>query len=150
MLNGYFGGVSSTIDKLVKTGETALGQKEYDPRSFLILNRLVKSGDERTEYRHINNEDFRLKQEHDKLKARLKHYEDDTYNGVFDYAEKINWLNNSPEYQRLEIFEDYSPDINEINNELKEPMNDNERKQLEKELYMLKKELVEESNKTRK
>ena len=29
-------------------------------------------------------------------------------------------------------------------------MNDNERKQLEKELYMLKKELVEESNKTRK
>ena len=80
----------------------------------------------------------------------MKHYEDDTYNGVFDYAEKINWLNNSPEYQRLEIFEDYSPDINEINNELKEPMNDNERKQLEKELYMLKKELVEESNKTRK
>lgn len=150
LLNGYFGGVSSTIDKLVKTGETALGQKEYDPRSFLILNRLVKSGDERTEYRHINNEYFRLKQEHDKLKARLKHYEDDTYNGVFDYAEKINWLNNSPEYQRLEIFEDYSPDINEINNELKEPMNDNERKQLEKELYMLKKELVEESNKTRK
>lgn len=150
LLNGYFGGVSSTIDKFAKMGETALGQREYDPRSFLILNRLVKSGDERTEYRHINNEYFRLKEEHDKLKARLKHYEEDTYNGVFDYAEKINWLNKSPEYQRLEIFEDYSSDINAINKELKEPMNDNERKELEKELYGLKKKLVDEANKTRK
>ena len=149
-MNGYFGGVSSTIDKFAKMGETALGQREYDPRSFLILNRLVKSGDERTEYRHINNEYFRLKEEHDKLKARLKHYEEDTYNGVFDYAEKINWLNKSPEYQRLEIFEDYSSDINAINKELKEPMNDNERKELEKELYGLKKKLVDEANKTRK
>lgn len=110
----------------------------------------MKSGDERTEYRHINNEYFRLKQEHDKLKARLKHYEEDTYNGVFDYAEKINWLNKSPEYQRLEIFEDYSSDINAINKELKEPMNDNERKELEKELYGLKKKLVDEADKTRK
>ena len=150
LLNGYFGGVSSTIDKLVKMGETALGQREYDPRSFLILNRLVKSGDERTEYRHINDEYFRLKEEHDKLKSRLKHYEEDTYNGVFDYAEKISWLNSSPEYQRLEIFEDYSSDIDAINKELKEPMNDNERKELEKELYILKKKLVEEANKTRK
>ena len=150
LLNGYFGGVSSTIDKFAKMGETALGQREYDPRSFLILNRLVKSGDERTEYRHINNEYFRLKEEHDKLKSRLKHYEEDTNNGVFDYAEKISWLNSSPEYQRLEIFEKYSSDINAINKELKEPMNDNERKELEKELYILKKKLVEEANKTRK
>ncbi|MFC2448328.1 MAG: LPD38 domain-containing protein [Prevotella denticola] len=150
LLNGYFGGVSSTIDKFAKMGETALGQREYDPRSFLILNRLVKSGDERTEYRHINNEYFRLKEEHDKLKSRLKHYEEDTNNGVFDYAEKISWLNSSPEYQRLGIFEKYSSYINAINKELKEPMNDNERKELERELYGLKKKLVEEADKTRK
>ena len=59
-------------------------------------------------------------------------------------------MNKSPEYQRLEIFEDYSSDINAINKELKEPMNDNERKELEKELYGLKKKLVDEANKTRK
>lgn len=150
LLNGYFGGVSTTIDKLTKTGETILGDREYDPRSFLILNRLVKNGDERTENRAINNEYFRLKEEHDKLKARLKHYEDDTDNGVFDYAEKIDWLYNSPEYRRLEIFEDYAPDIDAINKELKEPMSDAERKQLEADLNEIKKDLVEEVNKTRK
>ena len=150
LLNGYFGGVSSTIDKFAKMGETALGQREYDPRSFLILNRLVKSGDERTGYRHINNEYSRLEQEHDKLKARLKHYEEDTYNGVFDYAEKINWINKSPEYQRLLIFEKYSSDINAINKELKETIDEESRKKLEALNYQLKQAMVDEANKTRK
>ena len=150
LLNGYFGGVSSTIDKFAKMGETALGQREYDPRSFLILNRLVKSGDERTEYRRINNEYSRLEQEHDKLKARLKHYEEDTYNGVFDYAEKINWINKSPEYQRLLIFEKYSSDINAINKELKETIDEESRKKLEALNYQLKQAMVDEANKTRK
>ena len=146
LLNGYFGGVSNTVDKLVKMGETAAGNREYDPRSFLFVNRLLKSGDERTEQRAVNNEYFRLKEEHDKLKARLKHYEDDTANGVFDYAEKISWLNNSPEYRRMVLFEKYSYDIDAIARELKEPMSDNERKSLEAELNALKKELVEAAN----
>ena len=146
LLNGYFGGVSNTVDKLMKMGETAAGNREYDPRSFLFVNRLLKSGDERTEQRAVNNEYFRLKEEHDKLKARLKHYEDDTANGVFDYAEKISWLNNSPEYRRMVLFEKYSSDIDAIARELKEPMSDNERKSLESELNALKKELVEAAN----
>lgn len=146
LLNGYFGGVSNTVDKLVKMGETAAGNREYDPRSFLFVNRLLKSGDERTEQRAVNNEYFRLKEEHDKLKARLKHYEDDTANGVFDYAEKNSWLNNSPEYRRMVLFEKYSSDIDAIARELKEPMSDNERKSLESELNALKKELVEAAN----
>lgn len=98
MLNGYFGGVFGTIDKLSKTVETVTGNREYDPRSFLLANRLVKAGDERTEYRAVNNEYFRLKEEHDRLKSRLKHYEEDTDNDIFDYAEKIDFLYNSPEY----------------------------------------------------
>ncbi len=150
LLNGYFGGVSSTIDKFTKMGETALGQREYDPRSFLIVNRLVKSGDERTKYRHVNNEYFRLKEEHDKLKTRLKHYENDTSKGIFDYAEKINWLNKSPEYQRLLIFEKYSSDINAINKELKETIDEESRKKLEALNYQLKQAMVDEANKTRK
>lgn len=103
MLNGYFGGVFGTIDKLSKTAETVSGNREYDPRSFLLVNRLVKAGDERTEYRAVNNEYFQLKEEHDRLKSRLKHYEEDTDNDIFDYAEKIDFLYNSPEYERYDV-----------------------------------------------
>ncbi len=150
MLNGYFGGVFGTIDKLSKMVETVTGNREYDPRSFLLANRLVKAGDERTEYRAVNNEYFRLKEEHDRLKSRLKHYEEDTDNDIFDYAEKIDFLYNSPEYERYEIFEDYREDIDDLYNELKEAISDEERKDIEAELNELKKEMIEEMNKTRK
>lgn len=150
LLNGYFGGVFGTIDKMVKTGETILGDREYDPRSILLVNRLVKAGDERTEYRAVNNEYFRLKEEHDRVKSRLKHYESDTDNDIFDYAEKIDFLYNSPEYERYEIFEDYRRDIDDLYDELKDVADNDERKQVEAELNALKKEMIEEMNQTRK
>ena len=149
LLNGYFGGVFTTVDKLAKTAETILGQREFDPRSFLILNRLMKAGDENTKNRAINNEYFRLKEEHDKLKTRINHYEHDTDADIFDYAEKIDFIYNSPEYERYEIFEDYRPDIDELYEELKETVDEEERKELEDELLELKKEMISEIELTR-
>lgn len=147
LLNGYFGGVSSTIDKLVKTTETLLGAREYDPRSFLILNRILKNGDERTEYRAINNEYFRAKEEHDRLQQRLRNYDNDTNKGIFDYAEKINFLYNSPEYARYEIFESYRPEINHLYNKLKDITDPEEYRKVEQELNEAKRALVEELKK---
>lgn len=150
LLNGYFGGVSNTIDKLTKSAETIAGKRDYDPKSFLLLNRVLKSGDERTEERAINREYYRLKEEYEILRDRLKNYENDTDNGVFDYSEKINFLYNSPEYARYEIFEDYRGDIESLYKELKEPMSDEERASIEAELTGLKKQMIEEMNTTRK
>ena len=150
LLNGYFGGVSGTIDKLSKSAETIAGDREYDPRNFLLLNRILKNGDERTEARAINNEYMRVKEEHDVLKARMKHYENDTDKGIFDYADKIDFLYNSPEFARYEIFEDYSKDIDALYKELKEANDGAEHLSIEKELTELKKEMIEEMNKTRK
>lgn len=150
LLNGYFGGVSNTIDKLTKSAETIAGKRDYDPKSFLLLNRVLKSGDERTEERAINREYYRLKEEYEILRDRLKNYENDTDNGVFDFSEKINFLYNSPEYARYEIFEDYRGDIESLYKELKDAMSDEERAALEVELTGLKKQMIEEMNSTRK
>lgn len=150
LLNGYFGGVSNTIDKLTKSAETIAGKRDYDPKSFLLLNRVLKSGDERTEERAINREYYRLKEEYEILRDRLKNYENDTDNGVFDFSEKINFLYNSPEYARYEIFEDYREDIEGLYKELKDAMSDEERAALEVELTGLKKQMIEEMNTTRK
>jgi putative uncharacterized protein (fragment) len=150
LLNGYFGGVSNTIDKLTKSAETIAGKRDYDPKSFLLLNRVLKSGDERTEERAINREYYRLKEEYEILRDRLKNYENDTDNGVFDFSEKINFLYNSPEYARYEIFEDYRGDIESLYKELKDPMSDEERASIEAELTGLKKQMIEEMNATRK
>ena len=153
VLNGYFGGIANTIDRLTKMGETMVGQREYDPKSFLVLNRILKNGDERTEYKAVNNEYFRLKEEHDKLRTRLRNYERDTDNGVFDYAEKIDFLYNSPEYERYEIFESYRPDIDDLYNMLKEANSYGDKeeiKDIEAQLNELKKMMISDMNKTRK
>ena len=153
MLNGYFGGVSGTIDKLTKMAETAFGDREYDPRSILIVNRVVKAGDERTEYRALNNEYFRLKEEHDKLGSRLKNYDHDTSNGIFDYAEKISSIITSPEYRRYKIFEDYKPGIDMLYEDLKEANGngDTEKaKDIEKKLNETKKKMIKEMEAARK
>lgn len=150
ILEGYFGGVATTIDRLAQTAEIIAGQREYDPRSILLLNRVVKNGDERTEYRVINNEYFRLKDEHDRLRARVRNYEHDTKEGIFDYAEKLDFLYNSPEYARYEIFEKYRPDIDSLYDELKETVDENDRKEIETLLNEVKRLLVEEANTTRK
>ena len=153
VLKGYFGGIYNTIDKMSKMAETAVGGREYDPQNFLLLNRVVKAGDERTEYRAVNNEYFRLKEEHDNLRSRIKNYEKDTYNGIFDYAEKIDFIYNSPEFQRHEIFEIYKKDIKFAEEWVKQAssVHDDEGvKEAEHYLNELKKEMIEEMNKTRK
>ncbi len=150
ILNGYFGGVFGTIDKMVKSYETIAGDREYDPRSILLWNRIAKAGDERTEYRAVNNEYFRLEKEYKITKQRLKGYENDTRKGIFDYAEKIDFLYNSPAYQRYAIFEAYHPTIDAYYDVLKEPIDDADRKAIEAELNEIKKELISVMNQTRK
>ncbi|MDN0078430.1 strawberry notch C-terminal domain-containing protein [Bacteroides gallinaceum] len=153
VLNGYFGGISNTIDRLTKMGETIIGQREYDPKSFLVLNRILKNGDERTEQKAINNEYFKLQKEYENTKRLLRNYERDTDNGVFDYAEKIDFLYNSPEYARYEIFENYRPDIDGLYDMLKEANTYGDKeavKDIEAQLNELKKMMINDMNKTRK
>ena len=151
MLGSYFGGFFTTVDKLVKMAETALGDREYDPKSMLVVNRLIKQGDERTEFRAINNEYFRIKEESEKLETRLRKYERDTASGVFNYAEKIHQLNNAPGYQILEAYKNAEMDLNNIDTELSnQSLTNEERAQLEELQNIRKKELVEQVNDIRK
>ena len=147
MLNGYFGGVFGTIDKLTKTAETIVGDREYDPRSILLVNRLVKAGDERTEYRAINNRYYKVVEEAENTKRRLKAYEKDTRAGIFDYAEKIDFLYNSPEFERMQIYELHRKYIKALNDALKDAkMDGNEEasKDIEMELLNTKKLMLEQ------
>lgn len=149
MLNGYFGGISSTIDRMTKLAATASGDMEYDPSSLPVLNRFIKAGDERTEYRAVNREYARLEEEYNVVAGRLRGYENDTDNGIFNFAEKIDFLENSPEYRRYLIFGDYKQEIDDLYQERKEAATEEERKQIESEINELKRMLVEEVEATR-
>ena len=88
--------------------------------SFLLWNRVVKSGDERTEQRYVNDTYFKLKKEADVVEHRLRGYKNDTKYGIFDYAEKISYLEQSPEYGRYEILKPYQRKIEKYQRKIKE------------------------------
>lgn len=149
LLNGYFGGVASTIDKMVKMGETWFGDREYDPRSFLLWNRIVKAGDERTAYRAVNREYYRLLEESEETKRVLRGYEQSTNKGVLEYAEKMDFLYNSAEYGRYEIYKEYQEYIDILEKMLDESSEAEEMKMLEVELNEVKKALINECEKVK-
>ena len=98
LLNGTFGGLFTFPNKLKKTGETFVwGDRDFEWRNMPIFNRLVKSGDERTANRKLQNEYFKYKKEYDETGRLLRKYQNAEDQGIMGYAEKINFLENSPE-----------------------------------------------------
>ncbi len=115
LLRGYAGGFWTLTDQLFKLGETAIGKRDFDWRYMPLLNRVVTNGDERTSFRAINNEYFRIKEERDETMRLLKGYTDDAKKGVFGTAERVNFIYYSPEYQRALTFDIYNKQIEDIN-----------------------------------
>ena len=142
LLSGTFGGLFTTWSKAKKMGETAFGDREFDWRNMIIANRLVKTGDERTANRKLQNEYFKYKQEYEQTGKRLRNYENAAEEGVLGYAEKVDFLYNSPEYARWEIFEDFETDLESYRAEIKEETDPEIKKQLQEEMYATMRELV--------
>ena len=143
VLNGYFGGYFKVPNQLVKMAETAFGDREFEWRNMMIANRLVKSGDERTAHRKLQNEYFKYKEEYEETKRLKKKYEKASDEGVVGYAEKVNFLNNSEEYARYLIFDEYRKDINDLYNLQKEETDEEKRKEYEAEYYQVMREMVD-------
>ncbi|WP_304685637.1 LPD38 domain-containing protein [Muribaculum intestinale] len=144
LLSGTFGGAVSTTGKLKKMGETFFGDREFEWRNMLLANRVIKSGDERTANRKLQNEYYKYLTEYEETNRLRKKYENAADDGILGYAERADFLYNSPEYLRFEIFEKYKSDIDAIREEIKEETNPEAKKELQEELFSTMRELVDE------
>ena len=143
LLSGTFGGVVSTTGKLKKMGETALSMREFEWRNMLLANRVIKSGDERTANRKLQNEYFKYLNEYEETNRLRKKYEHAANDGILGYAERADFLYNSAEYLRYGIFEEYKPDIDAIREGIKAETDPEAKKELENELFATMRELVD-------
>ena len=143
VLNGYFGGYFKVPNQLIKMTETATGNREFEWRNMMIANRLIKSGDERTAHRKLQNEYFKYKEEYKETKRLKKKYEKAAEEGVVGYAEKVNFLNNSEEYARYLIFDEYRKEINDLYKLQEEETDEERRKEYEAEYYQVMREMVD-------
>lgn len=140
ILDGYFGGIEATRSQMVKSAETAWGSRDFDWRNIPVGNRLIKSGDERTKKKAIDNAYYENLEEMDKIGQRLRGYEkelDDPKNDDFEiakYQKLLNDLEDSEEYERYEVFMDLNSELKSMMDDFKESGDD----ELEKEMYELK------------
>jgi N12 class adenine-specific DNA methylase len=144
LLEGTFGGVSTTVNKMVKMGETVTGKQEFDWRNMLMASRVIKSGDAQAEARSIRNEFYKYYDEYKETKRIVGSYETQDEDGIEGVAEKLDLWYNKPRYGRYEIVDDYEGDIKALRDEIKEETDPEYRKELEQELVELMREMNEE------
>ena len=144
LLNGTFGGMFSFPMK-VKKGwiETPFGDRDFEWRNMPLANRVVKNGDERTANRKLQNEYFKYKSEAEETDRLKKKYENAAEGGIMAYAEKADFLYNSNEYLRFEIFKEFEPEIDAIREQIKEETDQEAKKELQTELYAIMREAVD-------
>ena len=151
LLSGTFGGYASTIEKLKKMGETAVGERDFEWRNMLLANRVVQSGDETTEYRKLQNEFYRYKAEADETKRLYNRYQKAQEEGeeadAQKYAEKQEQLLGSDEYRRYEIFQEYKDDINSYDEMMADASDKDEEAMYKQMKFEVIREMVEEMRK---
>jgi hypothetical protein len=162
---GYLGGFYSFTKKLKNTGvwivenaaDAVMGTDnagDYQHYNTPILNRVLKTADERVEYRAVNNNYFKESQRARETRRLLNAYEKDTDYGIRDYNEEIDELWKSGDIERMDIYKYYESLLNDVYQDLKEAyyFNEDEKyiKSLEREMYEYKVDFLKEIDATRK
>ena len=143
LLNGYFGGPANVVNKMVKTGEMMMGEREYDPGSILLVNRLVTMGDERTAEKKINSDFFKYLEEYKRTHTLLRKYEEEADRGSDKYKVYLDALIHSRDGARHDVMDEYMSDYNWLNRAIKDPdITEDERASYEDEMRTLKRHVV--------
>lgn len=145
MLKGYLGGLYTAADQIIKSSETAFGDREFSMRDVPILSGFLDGADERNDMRNVNNTYYHFKEEAKEVLRLGKSYESDLEQGKSDstdYAKKLDELVNTKSYERALLFEDLSKEIDEMQKALKEATDPKEAEELQAEIDKQKKALV--------
>ena len=145
LLKGYFGGLYTAADQIVKSSETAFGDRDFSMRDVPILSGFLDGADERNDMRNVNNTYYHFKEEAKEVLRLGKSYESDLEQGksnFTDYAKKLDELVNTKSYERALLFEDLSKEIEAMQKALKETTIPKEAEELQEEIDKQKKALV--------
>lgn len=92
----------------------------------------------------LQNDYYKYKEEAKRTGKLLKDYMKEERVGVLEYAEKVAFLYNSPEYLNYEIFEDFRPEIEACEMVLKDGgLSKDEKKMFEQQKLELQRQLVD-------
>lgn len=128
---------------MVKTGETVLGERELDPSSIILVNRLVKRGDERTAEKKLDSDFHAYLDEYKETHRLMRKYENEKERGSDKYRIILDALMHSRDGARHDVMAEYISDYNWLDRNIKDPdITDAEKEKYDAELWQLKREIV--------
>ena len=145
VLQGYFGGIETMRSQLLKSAQTAIGDREFEWRNIPVANRILRNGDERTRQKSVNDAYFANLEEMDRLIQQERGFRKELAspkNGPFELAEyqkELNDLMRSEEYQNYLVFRDMNRLLQRMNEMFKSTGDE----RLEDEMFSLKEEMNE-------
>ena len=142
LLNGTFGGMFSFPMKLKKTGETVFGDRDFEWRNMPLANRVVKTGDERTENRKLQNEYYKYRAEAERTEHEFSGFMKEGAHGIMESARRADLMYNSEEFLRWRITAAYEPTLAALRKAGQEAP-EGERKEWQREYYARMRELVD-------
>lgn len=137
------GGLGSFVNQTKKTMMMPFDPNLREMRNVPIANKFFKAADERTKDRRVTEEYFRYVDEYEKTAQKVSGYTREARKGIVEYAEKIDFLFNSPEYERYQILKSYKSSIDKIGQALKDAPDDETRTELEDAISEIRKEAVD-------
>ena len=101
VLEGYLGGFATFTNQLVRLASQIIdADEEVDVRNVPFLNRVYKEGNDKTRKSAVREDYFLLMDEYKETEYRLREYWKRAARGVLEFAERLDWLNNSEEFAR--------------------------------------------------
>ena len=107
LAKGYFGGLATQLSNLAKVGGMIAGEQEFDWRNIPIGNRILKTGDERTKEKRVNNEYFENMEKLDFLQSRERRLKKAEKGVAVPEADKFNAQKDLETMQGTEIYKKY-------------------------------------------
>ena len=98
VLKGYFGGVYTTFNNIIKSTETVFGDRKFEAKNTPVYNRIFKEDDPEAEKRKYNKIFYKDKEADAIMEKRIKNAIKFS-KGSLEYADKLAQLQKSDEYK---------------------------------------------------
>lgn len=117
LAQGYLGGLMTFGNRVMKTGETLVGARDYDSRNIPFANRGYRQPTEYTKESRINSEYRKDIEDMRDLKQKERGYRQKAAEGNAEYAEKYRELVRSREYRKMLRFENLYKQVKKLNDD---------------------------------
>lgn len=138
----YLGGIWSFFGDLANLGEAMFGEREFNVRDVPMFGGVLHQGDETAPYAHIKNKYYEYSKQAKEIGTRLRGYDKDAEAGDDEADKKYNDLMETKEFAVFEVVSEYQGEIAKLRREKREAVDEEEIKEIDRELNELMKEAV--------